>query len=61
MKKILTIILLGFLISSCKDILDIQPQNLVSETAVWTDEAFVRAYHNELYNAIPTQFGVHMF
>ena len=61
MKKILGIMLLGLVLSSCKDILDIAPQDKVSENAVWTDEPFIKAYHNELYNAIPTQFGVHMF
>jgi starch-binding outer membrane protein, SusD/RagB family len=61
MKKILTIILLGSLLSGCKDILDISPQDRVGENAVWADVAFVRAYQSELYNAIPTNFGVHMY
>jgi len=61
MKKILTIILLGSILSSCSDILDIIPQDRVAEVSVWKDESFIKAYHNELYNAIPTQFGVHMF
>src|SRR5690606_27172393 len=63
MKKILSaLVLLLVVLGSCKtDILDISPQDRVAETAVWTDEALIRAYHNELYNAIPHGFYIHMY
>ena len=63
MKKILSsLVLLSLVLGSCKkDILDIVPLDRVAETAVWTDEALVRAYHTELYNSIPHGFGIHMY
>jgi len=63
MKKILSsLVLFSLVLGSCKkNNLDITPQDRVSETAVWNDEAFIKAYHNELYNAIPHNFGIHMY
>lgn len=61
MKKI---IILTFLVSTllgCNDdILDVQPQDKISETAVWDDESLIRAYHNGLYNSILHGFNIHM-
>lgn len=62
MKKILGLILLIIAVSSCKkNALDIAPQDRVAETAVWTDESLIKAYHNELYNAVPHGFFIHMY
>jgi hypothetical protein len=62
MKKILGLILLITAVSSCKkNALDISPQDRVAETAVWTDESLIKAYHSELYNAIPHGFYIHMY
>jgi hypothetical protein len=54
---------LGALLStSCdKGILDISPQDRIAEDAVWQDESLIKAYHNELYNAIPHGFYIHMY
>src|SRR5688572_23439529 len=62
MKKIIGFVLFSIVLGSCKkDILDIQPLDRLGETAVWTDEAFIKAYQAELYNAIPTNFGPQMY
>ena len=63
MKKIigLSIFFIFFLISCKKNILDIDPQDRVAENAVWSDENLIKAYHNELYNAIPHGFYIHMY
>ena len=63
MKKILTLfILFSIVLSSCKrNILEIDPQDRVSEDAVWGDENLIRAYQNSLYNAIPHGFYIHMY
>jgi starch-binding outer membrane protein, SusD/RagB family len=63
MKKILGLfILLSMIVSSCKkNILDIAPQDRVSEDAVWSDESLIKAYQNSLYNAIPHGFYIHMY
>jgi starch-binding outer membrane protein, SusD/RagB family len=62
MKKILALVLLIAVVSSCKkNALDVNPQDRVAETAVWTDESLIKAYHNELYNAIPHGFYIHMY
>ncbi|REL38055.1 RagB/SusD family nutrient uptake outer membrane protein [Rhodohalobacter sp. SW132] len=50
-----------FLISCEMDVLDISPQDRVSEDAVWEDPNLITAYHNELYNAIPHGFYLHMY
>src|SRR5690349_9450862 len=63
MKKTLLLLTLGFIVlASCKkNALDIDPQNAISENAVWQDESLIKAYHNELYNAIPHGFYIHMY
>ena len=63
MKKILTLIILSFILfTSCKrDALDIDPQNAISEEAVWKDESLIKAYHSELYSGIPHGFYIHMY
>lgn len=63
MKKILGLsMVLAVALGSCKkNILDITPLDRVAETAVWKDEAFVKAYHTEMYNSIIHNFGVHMY
>jgi hypothetical protein len=63
MKKVIAIfILFSIVLTSCKkDILDIAPQDRVSESAVWADESLIKAYHNSLYNAIPHGFYIHWF
>lgn len=63
MKKLITIFtLFSIVLSSCKkDVLDITPSDRVAENAVWSDEALVKAYHNEMYNAIPHGFYIHMY
>lgn len=43
------------------DILDISPQDRIAEDAVWGDVDLIAAYHNELYNAIPHGFYLHMY
>ena len=64
MKKIITLIILTtvVLVSCKKDLLkEITPLDRVPETAVWSDESLIKAYHNELYNAIPHGFGIHLY
>ena len=61
-KTIGSIALLILALGSCrKNNLDITPVDRVAETAVWTDSAFTKAYHTELYNALPHNFGIHMY
>jgi len=64
MKKIITLFILTtvVLVSCKKDLLkEITPLDRVPETAVWSDESLIKAYHNELYNAIPHGFGIHLY
>jgi len=63
MKKIILLFIpVLIFITSCKrNALDIDPQNAISENAVWQDESLIKAYHNELYNAIPHGFYIHMY
>jgi starch-binding outer membrane protein, SusD/RagB family len=63
MKKIIKLfVLFSIVLLSCKkNVLDIAPQDRIAEGVVWTDEALIRAYHNELYNAIPHGFYIHMY
>src|SRR5512142_1278116 len=44
-----------------KNILDISPQDRIASDAVWKDEKLIDAYQNELYNAIPHGFYIHMY
>ena len=63
MKKIIAIFtIFSIVLASCKkDVLDITPLDRVSENAVWSDESLIKAYHNELYSAIPHGFYIHMY
>jgi hypothetical protein len=63
MKKIIgSLIILSILLAACrKNVLDIAPQDRIAESAVWVDESLIRAYQNELYNAIPHGFYIHMY
>jgi starch-binding outer membrane protein, SusD/RagB family len=63
MKKLIALFtLLSIVLFSCKkNVLDIDPTDRVAENAVWADEALIKAYHNELYNAIPHGFYIHMY
>ena len=62
MKRIIIPVLLVLFFISCnKDILDIDPQDRIVESAVWSDPNLVKAYHTELYNAIPHGFYIHMY
>lgn len=51
-------VLLG--VSCEKDILEIEPQDRIVENAVWGDANLIRAYHTELYNAMPHGFVINM-
>ena len=48
--------------ASCSDgILDISPKDRISDDAVWSNEALIKAYHTELYNCIFDGFKkIHM-
>lgn len=60
--KIAIIILFTFVLAACrKNVLEIDPQDRIAETAVWSDESLIKAYHTELYNAIPHGFYIHMY
>lgn len=63
MKKLIKIFtVFSIVLVSCKkNVLDITPLDRVAENAVWSDEALIKAYHNELYNAIPHGFVIHMY
>jgi len=67
MKKMKTIkriipffLILIFNFSCDQNILDIEPQDRVAESAVWSDANLIGAYQAELYNAIPHGFYIHM-
>lgn len=54
--------LFSILLVSCKkNALDIAPQDRIAESAVWVDESLIKAYQNELYNALPHGFYIHMY
>lgn len=63
MKNIIgALITVALVLGSCKkNVLEIDPTDRVSENAVWGDENLIKAYHNELYNAIPHGFYIHMY
>lgn len=60
MKRLILIIsLISFL--ACDDsVLDVPPRDRIAETAVWTDESLIRAYHNGLYTSVLHGFNIHM-
>ncbi len=50
MKKIIYILLIGLMIStSCEDVLDKEPLDIISETTVWNDQALIDAFLNQCY------------
>src|SRR6185437_15195182 len=60
--KIFAIVLpFCFLLSCRRNVLDIPPQDRIAENVVWTDQNLVAAYENNLYNAIPHGFYIHMY
>src|SRR5688500_1322494 len=61
MKRIISVLLIMFGISCSKDTLDIEPQDKIAESAVWGNPDLIRAYHAELYNAVPHGFYIHMY
>ncbi len=63
MKHIIVLFLFSSVVfAGCKkNVLDIDPQNAISEGLVWGDESLIKAYHNELYNAIPHGYYIHMY
>ncbi len=61
MKKLLFLLPLLVCFSCKRNILDLSPQNAVSDAAVWTDANLIGAYETELYNAIPHGFYIHMY
>lgn len=60
-KIIIPVLLILFVVSCEQNILDISPQDRVSEDVVWDDPNLMQAYHNSLYNAIPHGFYIHMY
>lgn len=61
MKKIFYILIAALTLHSCSDdILDIQPQDRIAESAVWSDASLIRAYHNALYSGIQDAKGPNM-
>jgi len=61
MKKLLFLLPILVCFSCKRNILDLTPQNAVSDAAVWSDASLIGAYENELYNAIPHGFYIHMY
>jgi starch-binding outer membrane protein, SusD/RagB family len=61
MKKLLFLLPIVLVCFSCKKgLLDQPPIDRVAEEVVWTDANLVRAYHTELYNAVPHGHQQHM-
>lgn len=61
MKKILIAFLISLSIVSCNDnLLDISPQDRISDETVWTDANLIKAYHTNLYNSLLHGFRIHM-
>jgi starch-binding outer membrane protein, SusD/RagB family len=62
MKKIFLIATIMLSLISCSDnILDITPEDRISDAAVWSDASLIGAYHTALYNGVLHGFkGVHM-
>jgi hypothetical protein len=59
-KKIIPVLIVLLCIACQQNILDIDPKDRIAENAVWSDANLIRAYHTELYNAIPHGFYIHM-
>ena len=57
-KTVLLFVVIGLSFCSCSDdILDIEPTDRVSESAVWSDAALIRAFHNQIYSGIDDAKG----
>jgi hypothetical protein len=61
LKRIIPVLLILYFNSCDKNILDISPQDRISDAAVWNDEVLINAYLASLYNAIPHGFYIHMY
>lgn len=63
MKKIIGLmVLMSVFFASCrKNTLDIPPTDKFPDEDVWVDVNLIKAYQNELYNAIPHGFYIHMY
>src|SRR4030042_554057 len=61
LKRIMPVLLILSSISCDRNILDISPQDRISDAAVWNDEVLINAYLASLYNAIPHGFFIHMY
>lgn len=61
MKRIITVLLILVCTSCERNILDIEPQDRIAESAVWSDASLIKAYHTDLYNGIPHGFYIHMY
>ena len=62
MKRLIIPLLVALITVSCdKNALDITPQDRLAESSVWSDANLIHAYHNELYNALPHGFTIHMY
>ncbi|MCH7411061.1 RagB/SusD family nutrient uptake outer membrane protein [Belliella sp. DSM 111904] len=60
-KQFIYFIIIIQLFAACNDdILDILPQDRVSDEAVWSDANLINAYHTSLYNSILHGFTIHM-
>jgi hypothetical protein len=60
-KRISPVLLILCFISCDQNILDFEPQDRIAESAVWSDANLIKAYHTDLYNAIPHGFYIHMY
>ncbi|HZI24795.1 MAG TPA: RagB/SusD family nutrient uptake outer membrane protein, partial [Chryseolinea sp.] len=60
MKKFIVFIFVLSFFGCNDDILDVLPQDKISEDLVWEDINLIRAYHNGLYNGILHGFRIHM-
>lgn len=61
MKKIIIVLITALSFVSCNDdLLDIDPKDRISDTAVWTDAGLIKAYHTNLYNSLLHGFCSHM-
>lgn len=51
--KYIFLLLVALTVSSCEDILDLQPLDSVSDAAVWTDPELLQLYVNSRYDELP--------
>jgi hypothetical protein len=60
-KRIIPVLIILYFISCDQNILEFEPEDRIAESAVWSDANLIRAYHTDLYNAIPHGFYIHMY